>query len=223
MKSPIKAIANYVILHIPDEELYRTKASKFDLDVSFNPAAHVKCIGTIVSVPIVQKGPEYESIVIDFEKGDECVFHYMVTSDQDNLYFIGEHDGLKLYKCDLFNIIGTRKKGTKPWNMVGGWVLCMPFYDEEVVKVEVNNSMVPVVMSKKVPGLISNVQPERSTKIAKLVAIGKNERDMPVLDTKPGDLVVFREGIDSEMIIDGKSYIYMRQEELYAKYKPEKS
>lgn len=223
MKSPIKAVCNYVILHIPDEDLYRKKAGRFDVDVSFNPAAHVKCIGTIVSIPYKQEGYESENIVINFKEGEECLFHYMVTSDQDNLYFIGEFDGMKLYKCDLFNLLATREKGTKEWNMVGGWVLCTGFYDDEVVEVEVNKSKVKVVMSKKVPGLISNVQPERSTKIARLVSIGPNERDMPVLDVEPGDLVVFRDGIDSEMIIDGKTYIYMRQEELYAKYKPEKS
>jgi co-chaperonin GroES (HSP10) len=219
----LKAHYNQVIISVAEDEVLLEKQNQFAIDTSWSPENHVKCMGTIVSVPPHLKGFEFEGINTNFNPGDECVFHYTITSDQDNSYFLGNEEGLNYYRCELFSIFCTRPDKETPWNMVGGWVLCDTHFEQDRVEVEVNGAIVKVVMSKTVPGLISSADPKRSTRIAELVAIGPNIEGKPKLDLKPGDLVVFRDGMDSEMIIDGKSYLYMRQEELFAKYKPEKN
>jgi co-chaperonin GroES (HSP10) len=219
----LKAHYNQVIISVAENEILLKKKSQFEIDTSWAPENHVKCTGTIVSVPPFKKGFEYEGIKINFNPGDECVFHYTITSDQNDKYLLGNEDGKNYYICQLYNLICTRPSKNDPWNMVAGWVLCDIHFEQDVIEVDVNGAAVKVIMSKTVPGLISNADPQRSTRIAKLVAIGPHVEEEPELDLNVEDLVVFRDGIDSEMIIDGKNYLYMRQEELFAKYKPDKN
>lgn len=222
MKELIKGVCNFVFIHVPDKEKYLKPDNKFELDTSYEYWNHIKGIGRIVGIPQKTIGWENEGIQINFEAGDECLFHYLVISSEHNTNFVGNFDGMDVYKCPLHHLLATRQhglSGISTWNMVGGWILCDLEYEDKPVVVEVDGKEVPVIMSKKVPGLIANANPRKSTRIARLVAIGPPLKGVQKIDVEVGDLVVFREGMNSELQLEGKTYLYMRQEELFAKYK----
>ncbi len=226
MKELIKGVSNTVFVHVSEEEKFIDKKSDFIIDTSWDAAQHVKGVGIIVGIPQVVTGFECEGIQIDFDLGDECIFHYNMISDENNNYYVGKFDGYDVYRCELFNLICTRKKKedrrSDPWTMVGGWVLCDPHFEQETTRISYidplykNTHELDAIVSPS--GIIESVDVKPSTKTAKLINIGKKIDGFFDLDVKAGDLVIFMKEMDSQIIIDGRMYYYMRQEELFAKY-----
>ena len=224
-KELIKGVYNQVFIHVPKEEQYIEKQGRFDVDVSYDPAQHVKGVGHIVGIPSKVGGTECEGITVNFDIGDECIFHYTVISDQNDNFYVGEYDEKDIYRCELFNLIATRKEGDSTWNMIGGWVFCDPYFEQKTRRIKYtdpifkNEHTVNAVIADS--GIITSVDPKASTRIAKLISIGPNVEGFPELDVEPGELVIFRQGMDSKMVVDGREVFFMRQEELLAKYTPE--
>lgn len=224
----VKGNVNEVLIHVPEDKKYFKKRSQFVIDTTYDPAQHVQGIGEVVGVPKKFYGHEHENLHQELEIGDIVLFHHNVIADDDqpglppdNPSFIGNFDGKDVYRCPYFNVYAKKKNQEDPWTMIGGWVLCDEYFEGRIETFEYIDPLSKVKNSIRVEvaesGLIAQANPGRSTRIAKLVNIGKPCKGYPTLDVAPGDLVVFRPGMDSWVEIQGKIYLIMRQEELYAK------
>ncbi|MFT7155262.1 MAG: co-chaperonin GroES (HSP10) [Parvicella sp.] len=217
MMETIKGLYNKVFLHVSDDQKYITERSGLEINVDWKPEQHVKGLGVIVGIPVRGTTPGNSTVAIEFKVGYEVMFHYNVISDEHNGSYAGMFGMKETYICDLLNLYCYREDANSPWKMIGGWVLCDEHYEQEVEMIDVDGkgSMAAAILTKS--GLVASVNIKRSTKIAKLVNIGTPETDRLPLDVVPGDLVVFKHDMDSEIEIDGRTYLMMRQEELMAK------
>lgn len=217
MKELVKGMFNKVFIHVSEDQKYITKRSGFEIDVNWKPEQHVKGLGIVAGVPIKGTTPGNAEVAIEFEVGDEVMFHYDVISDEENDKYLGQIEGKDVYLCDLLHMYCFRNSSNDPWRMIGGWVLCDEHYEQDVEMIDIDGkgNMAAAIVTKS--GLVAEVNVKRSTKIAKLINIGTPEIGVLPLDVKVGDLVVFKHDMDSEIEIEGKKYLIMRQEELMAK------
>jgi len=162
---------------------------------------------------------EYESVTLaDVAKkvkvnvGDRVYFNYMITEPEN---YLGDHQGMKMYKCRVDEIhcsVTHRRKvisggGAKRpvFEIVteivpqGGWAMVIPDMETwEEITTPSGILRKPSPSAKYLRGIVAHVSPRS--------------------DIKPGSKVIYVRHADYVMTIEGRQYYVMQEDDILAKF-----
>jgi co-chaperonin GroES (HSP10) len=222
----VRAIVNSVLVKVDWEIKREMQYGSLKLAInpiegkqndSYDPTGHRQTCGVVVSTPL---GYDDHFLISRIHKdlvvGDKVYFHYNSIDEDTRI----EIDGDTLYYVPYDMIFCAIRDG-EPY-MIGGRVLCEPYYDKDLVEIEhlgtkIRAKISPSGLVTTVTGWNPDSEDGHNLSKAVLAYIGKpliGDNELPV---KKGDVVYYLKNADFENYIEGKKYFVMMQEDLIMK------
>ena len=200
MKSPV----NLIFVRCKDIYEYYVKHGSLELyvDPLFKKR---KVISGIVEVIPDRLDYGFDRIVPEVQVGDLLYFHYN-SLDEDSV--IPGTQGL--YTIPYDQAFCSVRNGEII--MIGGRVLCLPWYDPNVKNIDVDGNKVKARVTNS--GIITEINIGHDLQKSVLAHIGTPLIGDPVLPVQKGDEVYYIKDGDFENTIEGVTYFCMFQEDL---------
>jgi co-chaperonin GroES (HSP10) len=174
------------------------------LDSGYAPTVHARTFGEVVGVPRgLSNADPYPGMDIEINVGEKVYFHYNALDDNFKHHIEGD-----LYYVPYWMIFcAIRESKILP---VAGWALAKPWWEMDVCDIEMEGKTVKAVVGSS--GLITEIDPPYSKKIARLSHIGSPLKSQGKLDLNEGELFYYDKYSDFENEIEGQKYFVMQQD-----------
>lgn len=152
-------------------------------------------------------------IVPEVKVGDTVYMHHNALTEDgilpegENLFMV-EYD---MIFCTVRYCEKCKKRKIYP---IGGKILALPTYDDDVVEMDVNGEKKRVRVSKS--GIITELNVRHSLKSATLAYIGTPLSDASPVPIRVGQTFYYIKNADFINTIEGKDYFVMDQEDILA-------
>lgn len=171
------------------------------VDPLYKEGSHKVTYGTVICIPEIM--PANSVIVPEVKVGDKIYFHY---NSLDAEAMVPDTEGIFMIPYDMV-FCALREGVLIP---IAGKVLCKPYFDPDIVEMEVGGVMMKCKLTKS--GIIKEINVRHNLKQAVLTHIGTPLMDAKVLDVKVGEVVWYALDADFENVIEGETYFVMDQE-----------
>jgi len=180
------------------------KRSAIQNGATVDPIDFVAITGEVVSAPMaITKRFDYEGYVTtNIQVGDTAIFSYSVVGDSkivdDKVLFKNRlwYNGEEYFLCHIMCLYGVIRNGKII--MLNGFVMAETFSDSKII--------LPA-SSKKTKGLVHT----------KLMHIGHPKTNRKKIDAKSSDEVYFNPLKAQKYQINGKPFVILKQEQVFAK------